>query len=151
MDRETSLQRLSGRDTPWDMAVIGGGATLVMLLLLVLLFVAIVRWHGRSRRAPVAAVPVTPWDPPGSFDPPTTFGTSTSFDPPSPFSLPKLMWQQRHQPGVGIGRPGHRMDAEQRRPVPGVAQRYQSLQILRHWSRCRCGLPPSRPTWRRWR
>jgi glycerol-3-phosphate dehydrogenase len=27
MDRETSLQRLSGRDTPWDMAVIGGGAT----------------------------------------------------------------------------------------------------------------------------
>ncbi len=27
MDRETSLQRLSARDAPWDMAVIGGGAT----------------------------------------------------------------------------------------------------------------------------
>ena len=42
--------------------VIGGGATLVLLLLLVLLIVAIVRWRGRSRRAPVAAIPcpVTP-------------------------------------------------------------------------------------------
>ena len=71
--------------------VIGGGATLVMLLLLVLLIVAIVRWRGRSRRAPVAAVPVTPWDPPGPFDAPTSFGTSTSFDPPSPFEPPTSM------------------------------------------------------------
>ena len=27
MDRDTSLARLLGRDRPWDMAVIGGGAT----------------------------------------------------------------------------------------------------------------------------
>src|SRR5229473_3349961 len=27
MDRETSVSRLSARDGPWDMAVIGGGAT----------------------------------------------------------------------------------------------------------------------------
>ena len=65
--------------------VIGGGATLVLLLLLVLLIVAIVRWRGRSRRAPVAAIPVTPWDAPTSFDAPGTFDAPGSFDPPSSF------------------------------------------------------------------